>query len=70
MENVRGMMNLLIILFCISILFLAEYLTCIIVMCSRIHMWREEASSLNCSNFLWASASNRGWPGGGSGKTS
>ena len=44
--------------------------TCIIVMCSRIHMWREEASSLNCSNFLWASASNRGWPGGGSGKTS
>ena len=41
--------------------------TCIMVVCSLIHWWREEASSLNCSNFFCASASKRGWPGGGSG---
>ena len=40
--------------------------TCIMVVCSLIHWWREEASSLNCSNFFCASASKRGWPGGGS----
>ena len=41
--------------------------TCIMVVCSLIQWWREEASSLNCSNFFCASASKRGWPGGGSG---
>ena len=41
--------------------------TCIMVVCSLIHWWSEEASSLNWSNFFCASASKRGWPGGGSG---
>ena len=45
---------------------LGMMVTCIMVVCSLIHWWREEASSLNCSNFFCASASNRGWPGGGS----
>ena len=48
------------------ILALGMMVTCIMVVCSLIHWWREEASSLNCSNFFCASASNRGWPGGGS----
>lgn len=46
---------------------LGMMVTCIMVVCSLIHWWREEASSLNCSNFFCASASKRGWPGGGSG---
>ena len=48
------------------ILALGMMVTCIMVVCSLIHWWREEASSLNCSNFFCASASKRGWPGGGS----
>lgn len=44
--------------------------TCIIAICSRIHWFNELASSLYCCNFFCPSASNNGWPGGGSGKTS
>ena len=39
-------------------------------MCSRIHWFSELANSLYCCIFFWPSASNNGWPGGGSGKTS
>ena len=65
------LVSVLYFLYCFFfIFFIYPIPTCIMVMCSRIHWWREEASSLNWSNFFWASASKRGWPGGGSGKTS
>ena len=45
-------------------------LTCMMAMLSRIQACRDEARSLKEASFFWPSASKRGCPEGGSGKTS
>ena len=44
--------------------------TCMMAMLSRIQACRDEARSLKEASFFWPSASKRGCPEGGSGKTS
>ena len=45
-------------------------LTCMMTIFSLIHWCSELARSRNCCRRFWASTSNSGWPGGGSGNTS